>query len=268
MDDTVNLTFWVTGVVFVVVNLFMAYAVVRYRHRKDQERAPIRTGKQEARVVADRSDSIGVIAMLAPGLVRLGASSSPCRTMRDRRGGRAAMALELPLPATTASLGTVDASLVTPDNPFGIDANDPKRTGRRADRRDPELHLPLDKPVKVLLRSKDVLHNFTVHAVPGQDGSRARDDHYLWLTPTQTGEFEILCEEMCGLGSFRHARTRRRLLSGRLRHLACSQPLQPRSQRVRRQSLPGSRSSRSACLPRSQCSRATRRSMRRSIAGQ
>jgi cytochrome c oxidase subunit 2 len=34
MDDTINLTFWVTGFVFVAVNLFMAYCVVRYRHRK------------------------------------------------------------------------------------------------------------------------------------------------------------------------------------------------------------------------------------------
>ena len=34
MDDTLNLTFWVTGAVFVAVNLFMAYAIVRYRHRK------------------------------------------------------------------------------------------------------------------------------------------------------------------------------------------------------------------------------------------
>ena len=37
MDDTVNLTFWVTGVVFVAVNLFMAYAVYRYRHIKGQQ---------------------------------------------------------------------------------------------------------------------------------------------------------------------------------------------------------------------------------------
>ena len=34
MDDTVNLTFWVTGAVFIAVNLFMAYCIVRYRHRK------------------------------------------------------------------------------------------------------------------------------------------------------------------------------------------------------------------------------------------
>ena len=65
-----------------------------------------------------------------------------------------------------------------------------------------ELHLPLDKPVKVLLRSKDVLHDFTVpqfrvkmDIVPGMIT-------YLWLTPTKTGEYEILCEELCGMGHF------------------------------------------------------------------
>ena len=35
IDTTVIITFWVTGIVFVAVNLFMAYAVVKYRHRKD-----------------------------------------------------------------------------------------------------------------------------------------------------------------------------------------------------------------------------------------
>ncbi len=34
IDDTISLTFWITGSVFVAVNLFMAYCVVRYRHRK------------------------------------------------------------------------------------------------------------------------------------------------------------------------------------------------------------------------------------------
>ena len=36
MDDTVILTFWVTGIVFVVVNLFLAWVVIRYRQRKGQ----------------------------------------------------------------------------------------------------------------------------------------------------------------------------------------------------------------------------------------
>ena len=39
MDDTVDLTFWVTGIVFVAVNLFMAYAICAIRHRKDASSA-------------------------------------------------------------------------------------------------------------------------------------------------------------------------------------------------------------------------------------
>ncbi len=34
IDDTIIITFWVTGVVFVGVVLFMAYCVYRYRYQK------------------------------------------------------------------------------------------------------------------------------------------------------------------------------------------------------------------------------------------
>ena len=40
IDLTIDITFWVTGAVFIAINLFMAYAVVRYRNRgPDSERA-------------------------------------------------------------------------------------------------------------------------------------------------------------------------------------------------------------------------------------
>jgi cytochrome c oxidase subunit 2 len=39
MEDTVVLTFWVTGIVFVAVNLFLAWVVWKYRHRAGQKAA-------------------------------------------------------------------------------------------------------------------------------------------------------------------------------------------------------------------------------------
>ena len=33
IDTTVDITFWVTGVVFILVNLFLAYCVIRFRHK-------------------------------------------------------------------------------------------------------------------------------------------------------------------------------------------------------------------------------------------
>jgi cytochrome c oxidase subunit 2 len=65
-----------------------------------------------------------------------------------------------------------------------------------------ELHLPVNKPVKVLLRSKDVNHQFAVaqfrvkmDMVPGMVT-------YFWLTPTRTGRYDVLCEQLCGLAHF------------------------------------------------------------------
>jgi cytochrome c oxidase subunit 2 len=87
------------------------------------------------------------------------------------------------------------------DNPFGLDPEDP------AGQDDvlvtaPVLHLPVDQPAHVILRSTDVLHNFTVpqfrvkmDLVPGMVT-------YQWFTPTVPGTYEVLCEELCGIGHF------------------------------------------------------------------
>ena len=104
-------------------------------------------------------------------------------------------------PGKDGALGATSAKLTTPDNPFGIDPDDPKG---RDDVLIPgqELHLPIGKPVKILLRSTDVLHDFTVpqfrvkmDLVPGMVT-------HVWLTPTKAGTYEILCEELCGIAHF------------------------------------------------------------------
>src|SRR5688572_314841 len=67
MDQTVDITFWVTGVVFVAVNLFMADAVMRYRHRKGH-RAHYEPENKKLEWWLTISTTLGVAAMLAPGL--------------------------------------------------------------------------------------------------------------------------------------------------------------------------------------------------------
>ncbi len=200
MDDTVILTFWVTGVVFVAVNLFLAWVVWRYRHRKDQK-ATYDPENKKLEWWLTIVTSIGVAAMLAPGLFVWGKFVIVPKDAAIVEAVGQQWHWSFRFPGDDGELGHSDAALVTPDNPFGVDSEDPKG-------RDdvlvasPELHLPVDQPVKVLLRSKDVLHNFTVtqfrvkmDLVPGMIT-------YLWLTPTVPGEFEILCEELCGVGHF------------------------------------------------------------------
>ena len=66
-----------------------------------------------------------------------------------------------------------------------------------------ELHLPVGTPVGIRLRAKDVIHSFFVpefrlkqDAVPGLPMQ-------VWVEATKTGQFEIRCAELCGLGHYR-----------------------------------------------------------------
>ena len=68
VDVTMDITFYVTGLVFVAVNLFMAYCVIKFRYKKGSA-SDLRAGEQEARELADGLTAIGVAAMLTPGLL-------------------------------------------------------------------------------------------------------------------------------------------------------------------------------------------------------
>ncbi|HSQ11314.1 MAG TPA: cytochrome B, partial [Burkholderiaceae bacterium] len=66
IDDTISITFWVTGAVFVLVNLFMAYAIYRYRHRTNA-RAQYEPENKKLEWWLLAVTTVGVAAMLAPG---------------------------------------------------------------------------------------------------------------------------------------------------------------------------------------------------------
>jgi cytochrome c oxidase subunit 2 len=102
-------------------------------------------------------------------------------------------------PGADGKLGATDARFVGPANPLGLDPDDPNGRENIIVNGN-EVHLPLNKPVKVLLRSHDVLHDFFVpqfrarmNIVPGQVSS-------FWFTPTKLGRYEGMCAQLCGVG--------------------------------------------------------------------
>src|ERR1700731_3506950 len=68
MDDTVNIKFVDTGIVFVAINLFMAGAVLLYRHLQGR-RADSSPENKKLEWWLTIGTSVGIPAMLAPGLV-------------------------------------------------------------------------------------------------------------------------------------------------------------------------------------------------------
>ena len=62
-----------------------------------------------------------------------------------------------------------------------------------------DLVLPINKPVKILLKSEDVNHSLFIPAFRVKEDVIPGYDNYLWFIPTIVGEYEILCTEYCGL---------------------------------------------------------------------
>jgi cytochrome c oxidase subunit II len=62
-----------------------------------------------------------------------------------------------------------------------------------------ELFLAENKPVKLDLRSLDVIHGFFVPAFRIKEDVVPGQKNYTWFVPTQLGSFDIECTVICGL---------------------------------------------------------------------
>ena len=197
IDFTIDVTFWVTGFVFVVVNAFMAWCVIKFRYDKNR-RAEYEPENTKLEVILTGVTALGVAAMLAPGLFVWADFVAPPEDADEVEAVGQQWHWSFRLPGEDGKFGAVESRYVTDDNPFGMDADDPYGQDDVLLFTN-ELHLPVDRPVKLNLRAKDVLHNFAVaqfrvkmDLVPGLVS-------YQWFTPTVPGEYEILCEELCGV---------------------------------------------------------------------
>src|SRR5260221_6198307 len=198
IDDTIIITFWITGVVFTAIVLFMAYCVFRFRHQEGRQ-AAYRPENKTLEWWLAIGTAVGVAAMLTPGLfvwsqfvtVPKGASEVEVVGQQWQWTFR--------LPGQDGRLGTSDTRNVSSDNPLGLNRSDPNGQDDVVIEGG-ELHLPLRKPVKVLLRSIDVVHDFYVPEFRAKMDLMPGLVTYFWTTPIRTGTFEILCAGFCGVG--------------------------------------------------------------------
>ncbi len=108
-------------------------------------------------------------------------------------------------------IGKRNYKMTTPTNPYGIDFNDKNSWD---DIQGSEIWLPVNKPVRFHIVSKDIIHSFyipdfrvQINAVPGMT-------NYFQFTPTVTTEemrdrlgdynydFVMLCNKICGSGHY------------------------------------------------------------------
>ena len=206
MDDTLTVTVLITGAFFVAIMLFLIYTVWRYRHRSGQRAAYEPENPRVERWLIGAT-TVGIVGLLAPGLAVYADYVHPPQDalvlevlgQQWQWHYRFAGLSEKAGAKNSERLGGTDVRFVAPDNPFGLDPADPAALDNVLVSGN-EVHLPIGRPVKVLLRSNDVLHDFFVppfrarmNIVPGQLST-------FWFTPTTAGRFEAMCAQLCGVG--------------------------------------------------------------------
>ena len=170
----------ITGVIFIGVQATLLAFVIRYRHRPER-RAFYTHGNHLVELIWTIIPA-GILILLALQSQRVWSQVRGAPPPED-------LAVEITAEqfAWNIRYAGADRLLNTADDLTTIN----------------QLHLPVQQTVLIQLKSKDVIHSFFVpqfrmkqDAVPGLTGR-------MWIAATKTGNFEIACAELCGLGHYR-----------------------------------------------------------------
>jgi cytochrome c oxidase subunit 2 len=104
-------------------------------------------------------------------------------------------------PGADGQFGRTSLDLISTTNPLGLDRTSP--AGKDDVVLLSEIHLPVGRPVVIQLSSKDVIHSFGVHAFRVKQDAIPGTLSTVRFTPGTSGEFEIACSQLCGVGHYR-----------------------------------------------------------------
>jgi cytochrome c oxidase subunit II len=176
----------------------MSYCLYRFRHQSGR-RSTYEPENRKLELTLGGITTIAVILLLAPGLSVWGKFITVPDGAMEVEAMGAQWSWSFRLPGADKRLGSTDVRFIEGSNTLGVN---PMDAAGRDDLivTNGELHVPEGKPIKILLRSIDVLHDFYVPEIRAKMDLVPGMETYFWFTPTKKGQFEILCVAYCGVG--------------------------------------------------------------------
>jgi cytochrome c oxidase subunit 2 len=201
IDHALAITLVVTGLVFIVTNLMLAWFGYAYQ---DGPGAKAAYWHDSPRLEMTWTlVTAGILAIFLFNALSLWAKVTappPADAVLIEVTGQQ-FAWNVRYPGKDGVLGKTDHLQASQDNPIGLVKDDP------ASKDDllllNQIYLPKDKPVRVQVRSMDVIHSFFLPNFRVKQDAMPGMTIDIWFTPTELGDFEIACAEHCGLGHYR-----------------------------------------------------------------
>ncbi len=201
VDHQYNLTLYAAGAAFVLAQLGLGYMVFRYRDRG--QRVRFTRGNTWMEIAWT---SITLCVFLGLGIAGnrvwadLETAPSPNNPIQVEVT-ESQFVYTFRYPGKDGKFGRLDANLVSPatGNPLGLDPNDP---AGKDDIVASSLTVPINRPIELLLRSQDVIHNFFVRELRLQQDAVPGMVIPMHFTADRIGQYEIVCTQLCGLGHY------------------------------------------------------------------
>jgi cytochrome c oxidase subunit 2 len=202
IDHQYMLTLYVTGVVFILSQLGLAYAIFRFRDRG--QKAHFTRGNNTMEVVWTTAT---IVLFLGLGLL----GHKAWAAVRFTEAEPDAIKIEVTTnqfvynfryPGVDGKFGRLDPKQISAStgNALGLDSNDP---AGRDDIVVPTLTVPVNRQIELLIHSQDVIHNIFVRELRLQQDAVPGLEIPLHFTANTIGSYEIVCTQLCGLGHYR-----------------------------------------------------------------
>ena len=177
VDYLFYLIYYITGAVFILVTVAMIAFLVMYR-RREGRRA----------IYSHGNSTLEIVWTIIPAVILVVLSFMSQATWAKIKSHAPPSDLQVQVIAKQFNWEIVYPG---PDGKFGT-ADDLNLEN--------QLHVPVGKPIHVILKSKDVIHSFFLPNLRLKQDTVPGRDILAWFEATKPGQYEMPCAELCGFG--------------------------------------------------------------------
>jgi cytochrome c oxidase subunit 2 len=203
VDSQFTITIIVCGIAFAAAQIGLGWAVWKYRDSADKQRATYSHGNNRLEVLWTVVTAVVFISLAVMGQ-RVWASlhlhAAPAGSVQLEVTAQQ-FAWNIRYPGKDNVFGKTDVQYIDDaTNPVGLVDTD---ANGKDDVVTPTVVIPVNRPVELILKSKDVTHNFWVPQLRFKQDLVPGMAIHVHFTAIKTGKYELSCAELCGMNHFK-----------------------------------------------------------------
>jgi cytochrome c oxidase subunit 2 len=204
VDSQFMITIIVVGVAFTAAQVGLGWVVFKFRDNASAQRATYSHGNNRLEVVWTVATAIIFISLAVMGQrvwASLNLHSAPPGSLQVEVVAQQ-FSWNFHYAGKDNVFGRTDPNLIDDSslNYVGLDDTDPNA---KDDSVVSTLAIPVNRPVELILRSKDVTHSFFVPQLRFKQDLVPGMNIHVHFTATKIGKYELACAELCGMNHYK-----------------------------------------------------------------